>query len=148
MFHGQRPSGDPAPTSASLAGVAQPSRFRLIETEIADGCREIAVEGELDLAVSGQLKQAIEACPSDQILINLEACQFIDSTGIFLIVRAHRDGKPRVVVHSPRSQVLRLLEVTGLTGDGLVFPDRAQALSTLVRSMGDEPPARRIGSVA
>jgi anti-anti-sigma factor len=141
MFHGQRPSGDLAPTSASLAGVAEPRRFKLTETEIADGCREIAVEGELDLAVSDQLQQAIEACRSDQLLINLEFCQFIDSTGIFLIVRAHRDGNPQVLVHSPRRQVLRLLEVTGLTGNDFVFPDRAQALSALVRSVADAPPS-------
>jgi anti-anti-sigma factor len=144
MFHGQRPSGDLASTSA---GVDAPSRFKLTETEIADGYREIAVEGELDLAVSDQLQEAIEACRSDQVLINLESCQFIDSTGIFLLVRAHRDGNPRVVVHSPRNQVLRLLEVTGLTGNGLVFPDRAQALSAVVRSVSDAPPSP-IGSAS
>jgi anti-anti-sigma factor len=145
MFHGQRPSGDLAATSAV---VAAPSRFKLTETEIADGRREIAIEGELDLAVSDQLQQAIEACPSDRLLINLESCQFIDSTGISVILRAHRAGDPEVLIHSPRGQVLRLFEITGLTGRGLVFPERAQALSTHVRSVPDEPPARPIGSVA
>jgi hypothetical protein len=33
-----------------------------------------------------------------------------------------------VVVHSTSGQVLRVLEVTGLTGNGLVFGDREQAL--------------------
>lgn len=126
MFHGQRPSGDLASNSV---GVAAPSRFKLTETEIADGCREIAIEGELDLAVSDQLQQAIDACSGDQVLINLESCQFIDSTGIFLLVRAHRAGNPRLLVHSPRSQVLRLFEVTGLATCGLVFPDREEALN-------------------
>lgn len=115
------------------------SRFKLTETEIGDGCREIRVEGELDLAVSGQLQQAINGCQSDQILINLEACQFIDSTGIATIVRAHRSENSRVVVHSPCDQVLRVLEVTGLIADGLVFADREQALSTLVRPSAHNP---------
>ena len=116
--------------------VAMVSRFKLTEAEIGDGCREIAVEGELDLAVSEQLQQAIDDCPAERILISLEFCEFIDSTGLCLIIRAHRGGKSRVVAHSPHSQVLRLLELTGLTANGLVFPDRNEALSALVRPGG------------
>ncbi len=112
------------------------SRFKLTETEIGDGCREIEVAGELDLAVSDRLQRAIADCQDDQILISLEACQFIDSAGIALILRAHRSENSRVVVHSPSGQVLRLLEVTGLTGNGLVFADREQALLTLVGRLG------------
>ncbi len=136
MFHDQRPSGDLAPISADVAGVAAVSRFKLTETEIGDGCREIEVAGELDLAVSDRLQRAIADCQDDQILISLEACQFIDSAGIALILRAHRSENSRVVVHSPSGQVLRLLEVTGLTGNGLVFADREQALLTLVGRLG------------
>lgn len=123
-----------------------PSRFKLTEAEIADGCREIAVEGELDLAVSDRLQQAIDDCGADRILIDLGPCQFIDSTGIFLILRAHRAGDPQLLVHSPRSQVLRLFEVTGLTGRGLVFPDRAQALAALVGRGEGEVGWRRDGT--
>lgn len=111
------------------------SRFKLTETEIGDCCREIRVEGELDLAVSDQLQQAIVGCQSDRILISLEACQFIDSTGIAIIVRARREN-PRVVAHSPRDQVLRVLEVTGLIAGGLVLEDREQALSALALPVG------------
>jgi anti-anti-sigma factor len=108
------------------------SRFTLTEAEIDDGCREIRVEGELDLAVSDQLQQAIVDCQSDQILINLESCQFIDSTGIAMIVSAHCGDDSRVVAHSPCDQVLRVLEVTGLTANGVVFADREQALAAVV----------------
>lgn len=102
--------------------------FQITETEIEDGCREIAVDGELDLAVSDRLQQAIAGCKADRILVSLEECRFIDSTGIALLLRAHRSENSRVVVHSPSGQVLRILEVTGLTGNGLVFADREQAL--------------------
>jgi anti-anti-sigma factor len=131
MFHDQRHSGDLASDSKALAGAATVSRFNLTENEIGDGCREIGIEGELDLAVSDQLQQAIVSCQSDRILISLEACQFIDSTGIAVIVRAHRGDNSRVVAHSPREQVRRVLEVTGLTANGLVFADREQALSAV-----------------
>jgi anti-anti-sigma factor len=109
------------------------SRFKLTETEIDEGCREIGVEGELDLAVSDQLQQAILGCQGDRILVSLESCQFIDSSGIAVILRAHRGGDSPIVVHSPRDQVLRVLEVTGLTGNGLVFADREQALAAVAR---------------
>ena len=130
MLHDQRTS-DPAPVPADPARVAAESRFKLIETAIGNGCQEIAVKGELDLAVSGRLQRAIAGCEADQILINLEDCRFIDSTGIALLLRAHSEGS-RLVAHSPSGQVLRILEVTGLTGDGLVFADRAQALQALL----------------
>lgn len=137
MFRDQRRNGDPASISAEFAGVsAAVSRFKLTETEIGDSCREIEVEGELDLAVSDQLQQAIVDCQGDRILISLESCRFIDSTGIALILRAHSGGDSQVAVHSPRDQVLRVLEVTGLTANGLVFADREQALAALLRPVG------------
>ena len=107
--------------------------FQVSEHEIAPGCREIRVEGELDLAVADELDEAIGRSPDGQTLIDLEGCEFIDSTGIAVIVRAHRaraegSGGP-IVVHSPCHQVLRVLTVTGLTGNGLVFENRDEALA-------------------
>jgi anti-anti-sigma factor len=106
--------------------------FRVSEHEIGPGCREIRVEGELDSAVADRLQEAIERCQGDQTLIDLEDCEFIDSTGIAVIVRAHReraeDGSGRMVVHSPSDQVLRIFTITGLTGIGLVFESREAAL--------------------
>ncbi len=131
MFHDQRRDGDLVAGSKDLAGAATMSRFALTEAEIEDGCREIRVEGELDLAVSDQLQEAIMGCPSDRILISLESCQFIDSTGIAIIVGAHCGDGSQIVFHSPRDQVLRLLEVTGLTANGVVLADREQALATV-----------------
>jgi anti-anti-sigma factor len=106
--------------------------FRVSEQEIGPGCREIRVEGELDLAVADRLQEAIERCPDDQTLIDLEGCEFIDSTGIAVILRAHgesaEDGAGRIVVHSASDQVLRVLTITGLIGIGLVFETREAAL--------------------
>jgi anti-anti-sigma factor len=111
---------------------SQERAFRVAEHEIGPGRREIRVEGELDLAVADRLQEAIERCRGTETLISLEDCEFIDSTGIAVIVRAHRewadDGGGRIVAHSPRGQVLRVLDVTGLTGIGLVFESREAAL--------------------
>ena len=108
-----------------------PQTFRLTELDLDSGAREIRVAGELDLAVADRLSDAIERSDGADVLISLEDCEFIDSTGLAVILRAHqaaqRNGGGRVVIHSPSRQVLRVLEVTGLTGDGFVFASREAA---------------------
>jgi anti-sigma B factor antagonist len=109
--------------------------FRIGESDLGPDIREIQVEGELDLAVADQLAEAIGRCDRDQVLIDLSGCEFIDSTGIAVIVRAHQEAVKtgrRVVIHSPAAQVLRVLEVTGLTENGLVFPSRDAATAASI----------------
>lgn len=109
--------------------------FKLSEHERRPGCREIRVEGELDLAVADQLRDTLEraVAESSEVLIRLEACEFIDSTGIAVIVHAHKhaadEGKRAVAICAPSSQVFRVLSVTGLTDNGLVFESAEEALS-------------------
>ncbi len=106
--------------------------LKLSEEMISSRCCEITVEGELDLAVAAQLRDAIERSQAEQTLIDLRTCEFLDSTGIAVLVRAHQkaaDEGRRLVVHSPSSQVARVLEITGLTDNGLVFETREQALA-------------------
>ena len=109
-------------------------RLKLTERRLAAGAQEIEVEGELDLSVADQLQGAIDGSESRVTLIDLASCTFIDSTGIAVILRAYRergeDGG-RIVVHSPSDQVLKVLTITGLTSDGLVFPDRDEAIAAL-----------------
>jgi anti-sigma B factor antagonist len=108
--------------------------FKLSERELRPGCREIRVEGELDLSVADRLREALDRAGTEasEILIALDACDFIDSTGIAVIVHAHRqlveEGK-RLAVCAPSSQVLRVLSVTGLTDNGLVFESVDAALA-------------------
>ncbi len=107
--------------------------FRLVELDRGAGCREILVEGELDLAVADQLQEALDRAGEEyaRVLISLENCEFIDSTGIAVIVLAYNqlaaEGR-RIAVHGASSQVLRILSVTGLTANGLVFESADQAL--------------------
>ncbi|HEX3238575.1 MAG TPA: STAS domain-containing protein [Solirubrobacterales bacterium] len=111
-----------------------PEAFQLTEHELEPGIREIAVTGELDLAVADRLAEAIDRAEGADALVSLEACEFIDSSGLAVILRAHQLGREsgrRVVIHSPSDPVRRVLEVTGLTGNGFVFADRAAALAAL-----------------
>jgi anti-anti-sigma factor len=100
--------------------------LRLTEKQLDAECREIQVEGELDLAVADQLEAALDRAVKScaQVLIGLDRCDFIDSTGIAVIVWANKqlhDGGGRLAVYGPSDQVLRSLDVTGLTENGLVF---------------------------
>jgi anti-sigma B factor antagonist len=108
--------------------------FRLTERRLRPGCHEIQVEGEVDLAVADQLAQALERAASehDRVLIGLQRCEFIDSAAIAILLRAHRkmaaEGRS-VVAYGPSNQVRRILSITGLTENGLVFESLEEALS-------------------
>jgi anti-sigma B factor antagonist len=111
-------------------------RFKVSERDLQPGCRDIQVEGELDLAVAGQLDEillaAAEQC--EQVLVGLERCAFIDSSGIAVLLRAHNrmaEEGHRLAVYSPTNQVLRVLSMTGLTVNGLVFDNAEEALSAV-----------------
>ena len=111
-------------------------RFKVSVRDLEGGARDVQIEGELDLAVAGQLDEilveAAEQC--EQVLVGLERCAFIDSSGIAVILRAHNrmqeDGH-RLVVYAPTDQVLRVLSMTGLTSNGLVFDSAEEALAAL-----------------
>jgi anti-anti-sigma factor len=114
-------------------------RFKVSVRDLDGGARDVQIEGELDLAVAGQLDEVLVAAAEqcEQVLVGLERCAFIDSSGIAVILRAHNrmqeDGH-RLVVYAPTDQVLRVLSMTGLTSNGLVFDSAEEALAALGES--------------
>lgn len=119
--------------------MSQASLFTLSEWDPRPGCREIKVHGELDLAVAEQLQAALKRAAAEcgEILVGLESCEFIDSTGIATIVHAHNqlaEQGGRVVVYGACDQVLRVLSVTGLTANGLVVGSVEEALGQITTS--------------
>lgn len=92
------------------------------------------VEGELDLSVADQLRERLDAAAAEEVevLVCLERCDFIDSTGIAAILSAHKlmasKGR-RLVVCNPSGQVSRILTVTGLNDVGLVYTSTDAALA-------------------
>lgn len=109
--------------------------FRIDERELGHGARELAIAGELDLAVAGRLRTALERARRDgckQVLVRLDDCQFIDSTGIAAVVHTHRelaDAGGRLAIYGAGDQVQRVLSVSGLTANGLVFDSLEEALA-------------------
>lgn len=81
----------------------------------------IAVIGELDLASSPELEQQLEQVwrsDADQLVLDLRGLEFMDSTGLSIIVGAHQrvteTGRRLSVVKGP-PQVQRLLDLTGVS---------------------------------
>jgi anti-anti-sigma factor len=99
----------------------------------------VAVRGELDLGTAPELEGPLEeAVGADEpLLIDLSECDFIDSTGIAMIVRAWQRlgngdaGDQRVVICSANEQVRRVLEITGLELSIPVHESRDAALAAL-----------------
>jgi anti-anti-sigma factor len=80
----------------------------------------IALTGELDLASSPALEEAFErvfASDPSVVVIDLRQLEFMDSTGLSIIVKAHQTVEDRdlklYVVNGP-AQVERLLNLTGV----------------------------------
>ncbi len=116
------------------AGTVAPN-FRIEATDPEDGVVVIAVSGELDLAVADQFQEAIDrSADASRVLVDLAECEFLDSTGIAVLIRGREalaaDGRT-LAISNPRRQVLRVLDVTGLTRlDGFVAerpPDPAHS---------------------
>lgn len=101
--------------------------------------RAISVRGELDLSTAPELERPLEqALESDEgsVLIDLSQCEFIDSTGIALIVRAWQrldsgDNGRTLVICSQNAQVRRVLEITGLELSIPVHQTRDEAFAAL-----------------
>ncbi len=119
-----------------------PAPFEATAARLDDGVRVIAVRGELDLSTASDLEEPLEeaiASGDASVLIDLGECEFIDSTGIALIVRAWQrldraadgEGQGRVVICSDNEQVRRVLEITGLELSISIHGDRDAGLAAL-----------------
>jgi anti-anti-sigma factor len=116
-----------------------PAPFEVEVGEFKHGTRVISVRGELDLSTApdleGPLDQALDS-GKGSVLIDLSRCEFIDSTGIALIVRAWQrldsgENGRLLVLCSQNDQVRRVLEITGLELSIPVHQTRDEALAAL-----------------
>ena len=119
-----------------------PAPFEVQSEELEGGIRAFTVRGELDLSTAPELEGPLEEVLSDAsatVMIDLSACEFIDSTGIAVIVRAWQrldrdaggDGRGRLVLCCVNHQVRRLLEITGVESSISMHEERDAALAEL-----------------
>ena len=85
----------------------------------SDGNRVVAFAGELDLANAGTAESALESSLAEAlpVIVDMRELEFIDSTGIALLVSAlsrNEDGRRISFIPSDSPAVTRVLELTGL----------------------------------
>lgn len=111
-----------------------------VKSEFLDGrIHHILVQGELDLSTAPDLAEQLRAASEaggHSILIDLSDCDFIDSSGLALIVGAWRDldgreGEDRLIMCCAGGQVERLLRITGTDEAIDIFNGLDDALASL-----------------
>ncbi len=92
-----------------------------LDTSERDGWAVLAVGGEVDVATAPRLREKLIELVNDghhQIVVDLSAVEFLDSTGLGVLVGALKrvrthDGDLALVC--TESRVLKVFEITGLT---------------------------------
>lgn len=119
-----------------------PAPFDVRNEQLDGGISAITVRGELDMNTAPQLEQQLEEVLADSeasVMLDLSKCEFIDSTGIALIVRSWQqldrdaggEGRGRLVLCSHNHQVRRLLKITGVESSISMHESRDEALAEL-----------------
>ena len=92
----------------------------VVRSTESDGSRVVAFAGELDLANAGTAETALQSSFADAtlpVIVDMRELEFIDSTGIALLVSAlgRNDGEAKIsFIPSDSPAVTRVLELTGL----------------------------------
>jgi len=95
----------------------------------------VALAGELDLSTMGQLEGRLlgELRTRPELVVDLSDLDFIDSSGIGLLIQAFKaaDGGRMYTVIASGSQVDRVFTIAGINGALPVFLSRREAIDAL-----------------
>jgi anti-anti-sigma factor len=78
------------------------------------------VLGEVDLANADEFAAAVAQLSKDSkdVVVDLTACTYMDSSGLRVLAAAHKDGADRMRVVIPKGgSVHRIFEITGLANE-------------------------------
>jgi len=97
-----------------------------LQISVDDTC--VVLVGEIDAHTAPDLAEHLEPLPGidGDVTVDLEGVDFIDSSGLRLIVEAHQRAEGssrRLVVRKPSAAVVRLFEISGLAGHLVVSDD-------------------------
>jgi anti-sigma B factor antagonist len=87
----------------------------------------VAVHGEVDISTATTLDEALQraTASSARVVIDLSGVAFMDSTGLGVLMRAHKrqdDAGAALRIAAPSDRVTRLLDVTKLDDVFAVYP--------------------------
>jgi anti-sigma B factor antagonist len=108
-----------------------------VERTSDDGVELVLVEGELDIATAPRLISVLNRAVGEalrSLVIDLSEVDFMDSTGLALLINAHRRLTRRrkgFAVVCPPGPLWRVFEVTDMVETLHVFPDRDSARAAI-----------------
>jgi anti-sigma B factor antagonist len=104
-----------------------------VERTSRDGVELLLVEGELDIATAPRLISVLNGAVQEalrSLVVDLSRVDFMDSTGLALLINAHRRLTRRskgFAVVCPPGPLRRVFEVTDMVDTLHVCPDRDSA---------------------
>lgn len=107
-------------------------RFQATSERLADETRLVTIRGELDLYTAPALERELElnGGANGRVVVDLSECTFLDSTGLGMLVGAHRrNGGSALLIVARGVEVLRAFEVSGLDRHLKLHPTLESALS-------------------
>jgi anti-anti-sigma factor len=112
-------------------------RFESSLDEGTPGLVELRLVGELDRSDSAALGQDLRNAAAGEchVLLDLSACEFIDSAALATILGSHialAEKGLRLRGFGARGQVRRLIELTDLSGVLSIAQERGEAVSRLL----------------
>lgn len=108
-----------------------------VERTSLDGVDFLMVEGEIDVATAPRLIAALNDAVNQavrSVVIDLSSVGFMDSTGLALLINAHRRltrQRKGFAVVCPQGPLWRVFELTDMLDTLRVRPDRESATAAL-----------------
>jgi anti-sigma B factor antagonist len=109
-----------------------------VERVSRDDVEFVSVEGEIDVGTASRLLAVLNESVVEArrcVVIDLSAVGFMDSTGLALLINAHRRLSRRrkgFAVVCPPGPLLRVFEITDMVDTLQVCPDRESAAAAAV----------------
>ena len=97
----------------------QRDEFEIVEDEMPDGTRRLALRGELDMVSSPEVVARLDELKDKGFAVRLDltGLSFMDSTGVralYTAVKTAQDGGTALQIVPPAGEPWRVLEITGL----------------------------------
>ncbi len=117
--------------------------FAMEEQALDEHTHVVAVEGEVDIAVSPRLRRRLlqlVGSGKTRLVVDLSGASFVDASLIDLLITVHvrlaRGGRGRLALVCDRSDVYRIFELTGFDVVLDFHPTRGQALAAVSEPRG------------
>jgi anti-anti-sigma factor len=123
-----------SPYHGSPIGQYRVQRAFTVQLQPRSDVALITVSGELDIASAPELEQTLEQIRPELtklVIVDLRELEFMDSTGLSIIVRAHQrlsESNCELTLIKGQPQVQRLLDLTGVADRVRLFAEPGELL--------------------